>query len=57
MGSEREAVAWTGVDLHYLAAQLIVLLEDQPGEVGRVFQLRDDDPQQLYAEPVQQVAD
>src|SRR6185295_10579782 len=37
-------IAGPGVNLDNLAAQLIVLLQNQPGEVGRVLQLGNDGP-------------
>src|SRR5262245_39166113 len=41
-GHEREASTGPRVDLDQLATQFILLLENEPGEVSRILQLRDD---------------
>src|SRR5438132_1691830 len=40
--SQGEAIAGTGVNLDNFPAQFVLLLQDQPGIVGGIFQFRDD---------------
>ena len=42
-GGEGEAIAGAGVDFDDLAGEFVLLLQDQPGKVGRVLQLGNDD--------------
>ena len=55
-GDEREAIARAGVDLDDLPAEFVRLLEDQPGEVGGVLELGDDDALDRDAEPAEDAA-
>jgi len=41
-GGQRETIARAGIDFHNLAGEFVLLLQNQAGEVGGVFQLGDD---------------
>jgi hypothetical protein len=56
-GGQGQAIAGAGVNFDDLAPQLILLLQNQAGEVGRVFQLRDDDPLDGHVQPLENIVD
>src|SRR6266496_3159443 len=55
-GRQRDAIARARIDLDNFAAQFILLLEDEPGEIGGVLQLRNDRALDGDVEPVEHVS-
>src|ERR1700722_596962 len=54
---DSKAVAWTRVHFHNLSRQLVLLLQNQPREVGGIFQIRDDDALDVDAEALKNAVD